>query len=235
MPSLLTVRAKTEAELLAILEKLDRRHKARVRAALERYGSVEAIPFWFWAEMQREIQDETVAALLILMMDADDWTAGRIQGQLKTASFSPKPTLDYARLAASQAERMAQDATRRLRNRLATASLDDVFTQGRRNLIARNETVGASTSGQMGAAGRFSGAGGDGASVFGGQRTRIDLIWTNHPELSKTGPCPVCEPLHGLSQAEWSIQFPTGPMPALGVPHNGCVCTLEPRVIVFGI
>jgi hypothetical protein len=240
MPSLLKIRADNEADLREILEKLDRRHKARVRAALEQYGSVQAIPYQFWENMQREIEDETAEAFLLLIAATDQWTTDQIRRQgVVMRGAGGQGLIDYSRLAAAQAQRMAQETTRTLRGKLAAkiatapedvrGAVDDVFTPERAERIARAEVVRGSSFGEIVAGQRASGFGGDGASTADGQRVRIDLIWMNHPEQSRSGPCPICEPLHGTSQSEWSQQFPAGP-PS---PHLGCVCTLDPRVIVL--
>lgn len=47
-------------------------------------------------------------------------------------------------------------------------------------------------------------------------------LWINNPHLSKTGPCPICAPLHKTPRKVWSDQFPDGP-PA----HVNCVCEID--------
>lgn len=51
--------------------------------------------------------------------------------------------------------------------------------------------------------------------------THPNDLWINHPELSRTGPCPVCLPLHRTIRVIWSVKFPMGP-PA----HGYCVCEI---------
>lgn len=43
-------------------------------------------------------------------------------------------------------------------------------------------------------------------------------LWINNPHLSRTGPCPICEPLHKTPRSVWSEQFSDGP-PA----HPNCI------------
>jgi len=47
-------------------------------------------------------------------------------------------------------------------------------------------------------------------------------LWINNPHLSKSGPCPICEPLHKTPRKVWAEQFPDGP-PA----HWNCVCEID--------
>lgn len=50
-----------------------------------------------------------------------------------------------------------------------------------------------------------------------------DDLWINRPELSKTGPCPTCKPLHRTPRSYWSRIYPSGPGREV---HDGCVCTI---------
>jgi hypothetical protein len=46
--------------------------------------------------------------------------------------------------------------------------------------------------------------------------------WHVHPERSRSGPCPICAPLHKRPRRSWQRRFPFGP-PA----HPRCVCTID--------
>jgi hypothetical protein len=45
--------------------------------------------------------------------------------------------------------------------------------------------------------------------------------WRTNPHLSRTGPCEICRPLHGLPRSIWARTFPTGPP-----LHARCVCDI---------
>jgi hypothetical protein len=51
----------------------------------------------------------------------------------------------------------------------------------------------------------------------------LTKIWTNHPELTRTGPCERCEALNGHAEDEWgSIDASASSGPPL---HDFCACT----------
>lgn len=241
MPTLDDLRARGEAELEEILAKLDRKHRARVQAAIETYGRVQDIPESFWRELQFEIENEQVAAIMLLILAADEWTTDAMERQ--GISVGRGDGRQAALNAARQVQRTAAQTIDTLRNRLgrkiedAKASgpgdvgelteqgideaLDDVFTAERRKTIATDETTIALTKGQ-----REAGARGDGASTEAGQSVTVELIWqTEHDNRV----CPRCAPLEGTTEEVWGKVFPEGPGPEA---HPNCRCGLLPRVIV---
>ena len=242
MPTLDDLRTQGEAELEQILTKLDRRHRARVQAAIEQYGRVQDIPESFWKELQFEIENEQVAAIMLLILAGDEWTTDSLerQGVQRVGRADQRgAALDAAR----QVQRTAAQTVDTLRGRLerkiedAKASgpgdvgelteegieeaLDDVFTDERRQTIATDETTIALTKGQ-----RAAGARGDGASTEAGQQVTIELIWST--ELDRIV-CPRCSPLEGTNEEVWGKVFPDGPGPEA---HPNCRCSLLPRIIV---
>lgn len=241
MPTLDDLRVRGEAELGEILAKLDTRHKARVQAAIEQYSRVQDIPEGFWAELQREIEDEQAAAILLLMLAADEWTAGEIGVE------SQPDTAAYAVLAARQVQATAAQTVGTLRDRLArkiedqrTAGpgplgeitpggvqqvVNDVFSDERRGTIAVDETTQAFSAGQLGARDRITG--GDGAAEIDGKFVTIDLIWGTEMDDRV---CPRCRPLDGTTEDVWGKVFPNGPGPE---SHPNCRCFLRPRAAVW--
>lgn len=244
MPTLDDLRTGGEAELEHILAKLDRRHRARVHAAIERYGSVDEIPESFWTELQRETEEEQVAAVLLLILAADEWTTDEIEKQ----GVAKRRRTDRNRAAVSaarQVQRTSGQTIDTLRKRLgrkiedAKASgpgdvgeltsdgideaLDDVFTDTRRKTIATDETTTAFSTGQRGARDRIEGGG---IKNEQGQRVTLELIWRTERDNIV---CPRCSPLEGKPESVWSQVFPEGPGPAA---HPNCRCSLQPQVIV---
>jgi hypothetical protein len=53
---------------------------------------------------------------------------------------------------------------------------------------------------------------------------KLKYVWTTHPELSKTGPCPICDDLDGEEFSADEVQT-LGYVP--GDVHPNCYCTLE--------
>jgi hypothetical protein len=244
MPPIDDLRAAGEKNMQGILAKLDKRHRARVQAQIERYGRVQDIPEEFWTELQREIEDEQVAAVMLLILAADEWTTEEVRQQGVTKRRRASQT-DAALSAAQQVQRTAAQTVDTLRNRLgrriedAKASgpgdvgeltdegidqaLDDVFTQDRRATIAADQTTTAFSTGQRDAAERI-GRGGITNEV--GQRVTLELTWRTERDNRV---CPRCSPLEGQPESVWSQVFPEGPGPTA---HPNCRCFLQPQVIV---
>ena len=88
------------------------------------------------------------------------------------------------------------------------AAAREVFGRNRIRVIATTETTNAIASGGEIAMNEIG-------------LTHPSDVWINRPELSLTGPCPICRPLHRTIRAIWSGKFPFGP-PA----HVNCVCEI---------
>lgn len=85
----------------------------------------------------------------------------------------------------------------------------EVFNPARGQNVAINETTLAASEGAQQAVSNL------------GLTSRKDK-WHNNPHLSKSGPCPICTPLHKKTRRVWEKKFPTGP-PA----HVRCVCSIK--------
>lgn len=246
MPTLDDLRTAQESQLEELLARLDRRHRAMLRAAIERYGRVQDIPQEVWDRIRADMESEEVAALILLAIAAaDEWTTGEISRQgVRTRGYGQAGFAGYAMDAARRTQAMAAQTTDTLRDRLArkvedmrTAgpgrvgdltdegierALDDVLTTERRRTIAIDQTTSGFSVGQRGARERI--AGGDGATLDTGQRVAIELIWRT--ELDDRV-CPRCSPLEGQPEEVWSRVFPDGPGPEA---HPNCRCSLQPQV-----
>lgn len=251
MLTLSTIRATGESDLESLMQQFDDKHKALLRDAIKKHG-INNVPQAVWNEIQTNIEEGTVSAIILLLMMADDWTTEEIKSQgIVTRSLSGQLQDTYSRVAAAQSRTVAVDSTRELRMRLTRKlqdqaltgegaigdvtdsgideALDDVFTTGRRHGVAVNATTDAMTFGHRGAKERT--IAGDGASLTGdGTRVTVELLWINHPEESESGPCEKCAPLHMQPEKVWSRVYPAGP--GSGV-HKGCVCTLQIRIVPY--
>jgi hypothetical protein len=238
LPTLDAIREAGERDLQELLARLDARHRRILRDAIRRYGRVQNIPESVWEQIRSETESETVALLLLLMINADAWTAGEIKSQGGRIGGAGKGgTAGYALTAAGRATRMSLQTTQTLRDRLARSveqarlntadgklgeltdeglekSLDDVFTKARRETISTNETTGSITSGQRGATGRV------------GQSVTVEMRWVTERDDRV---CPRCSPLQDTPEEVWSLIFPEGPGEEA---HPNCRCELRPVVVV---
>lgn len=85
------------------------------------------------------------------------------------------------------------------------------FGPTRAAMIAQTETTRAAIEGEIEAV----------AELERAHQVAVEGIWQTNPELSATGPCPICQPLDGKVQGvDWF-----DPPPA----HPRCVCSLNYR------
>lgn len=240
MTTLDQIRTAGEADLQALLARLDETTRAKLRAAIRRYGSVRNIPESVWGEIEERTTRDAIVAIYLLMLSADAWTTDELGSQgLQSKRLSRKGGAGYMATAARRAARMAQQTTRSLRDRLGREledrqlstdaspvgeldlgdidkALDEALNENRRETTATNETTGAMSAGQMGAGRRHEP--GAGASI------QIDLVWQTE---SDDRVCPRCSPLHGTTEDVWGKVFPDGPGEDA---HPNCRCSLRPVV-----
>lgn len=245
MPTLDAIRSAGEAEIEAILERSDDYTRRVLRDALRRYGHPRNIPESVWVDVEQHRERQTALALYFLMLAADDWTTDELSSQgLKTRRMSPERLAGYSVDAARRAQRMSQQTTQTLRDRLGRKiedqqlsveespvgeldlgdidkALDDVLNKKSRETTATNETTGAMSQGQRGAGKRHEP--GAGSSV------QIDLVWQTE---SDDRVCPRCSPLDGTTEEIWGKVFPEGPGEEA---HPNCRCSLRPVVRALAI
>lgn len=241
------LRTAAEFDLQKVLASLDRRHRAMLRAAIKKYGRVQNIPDSVWADIQRDTEDATTAAILLLLIAADEWTTDQIAAQGVEVK---RPTYEeqlhrYAATAARRSQAMAAGTLTTVRNRLARniedsmltsargktgelttdgidEALDDVFTDSRREGIAIDQTTGGFSIGQRAARDR---AVIGGPTKDDGVAMTVALIWRT--ELDNLV-CPRCSPLEGQLEDVWGSVFPEGPGPTA---HPNCRCYLEVKTV----
>lgn len=91
--------------------------------------------------------------------------------------------------------------------------LTPVFGPVRAEMISITETTRAAVQGELAI---INGLQAD----YAARGQRIIPYWVTRPELSATGPCPLCEPLDGLAQGDGWFDPPPS-------PHPRCVCSLR--------
>ena len=241
MTDLDTIRNQGEEEIAAILASLDERHKAILRDALRRYGSVENIPLDVWGKIQEDTEEEAAAVLLLLMLGGAGFTSSEIELQ---GGRTKRPDLGrMSLLAARQAMNAAANDNASLMKRITYAleqarlnqnfgdigdltqegidkALQDVFDAKRRQGMAIDQTTEALTTGQR-EAGRSAAT-----TNTSGQRVNILMLWRTARD---NGVCQRCEPLNDKPEEIWSLVFPNGP----GInAHPSCRCRLRAVVVV---
>ena len=247
MPTLDDLRTASEAKLEKLLARMDRRHKAMLRAAIEQYGRVQDIPQSVWDEIRADMENEEVAAAVLLaIIIGDEWTTDELKRQqVQGRNFTRRQLQSYALTAARQTQEVAAQTVDTLKQRLGRKiedsktvgpggvgeltsqgiddTLEDVFSDERRGTIATDHTTRGLSAGQLGASAR---AGGDGAQTTAGQRVQIQMVWVTERDYKV---CPRCSPLHDQPEAVWGQVFPNGPGPDA---HPNCRCSLRPVVVV---
>lgn len=221
------IRQDAERSLSVALSKLTPRFQGMIYAALRDYGSIRAIPPQFWEELAQQVNQRASASLLILMIAAYADTEDSLD--LERADEA-----DIAIAASPIATRIGQHNSRlwmdSVRRRLigieqggmtvGRDDISDIVSDDGAVLTSRNATTTARAASRRSA----------GSEYVRRKGGAIQLVWTTHPELSASGPCPTCEDLDGLPEfgdefggGGWAEDFPDGP-PA----HPNCVCDLTP-------
>lgn len=228
-------------QLASKVGKLTDRHRRELRHLLGNPPRAENVPASFWADVQREMEEELAAALMLLFLAAVDSHGGdvsvaeaagaihaseraSVQGQRYRSSLQGRlDTLlgDFRSDAVGTGDGLAgkigsagYDATR-----TATVDLGPLFQDldqtfdAQAERIAASETTNAET------------AGGDAAQVIKYGDVSQDDIWRAHPSRTKTGSCNRCKRLDGTKRKVWGQideEAAGGPM-----LHEHCACTID--------
>lgn len=232
MASLDAIREAAEGQLDRILAKLDRRHRALLLGAVQTFGGLEFVPQSIWDEIRQDLENETAAALLAIIIASDGWTRDRIVHQgVAIRGPTPADVSRYGTVAAVQAQSLAADRLAGIQRRFAD-SLEE-FQDARRaaseafKASARERDVVTTTTDTMSLGQRGAGRAGDGASTADGQRVSVEMIWATERDARV---CPICAPLDRTAENVWGRTQPNGP-PA----HPNCRCSLTPKVIVQSV
>lgn len=219
-------RDRLERQFSTRLGTLSKRHADQLARLLGNPPNVANVPDGFWAQVQREQEDEMQALmLLIFLASADqhataadvDVTAGLV-GRMESqgVAFSRSRANQVANGFIQHSRDMLGNAAQRWRDQIdagntitqaeVDADIDSIFGNRRMDGIAVNETTQAQY------------AGGDNlirATVGISQKDR----WFTRSDRHV---CSVCSPLHRTLRDVWERDFPQGP-PA----HPNCRCWIE--------
>ncbi len=233
MAAIEDIRNAGEADLTRRLQKINKKYRKRIRAAIAEYGSLGAIPDSFWQEMEREINSESTAAMLLILIAAYDSTSNRLglrAEEQRTRQEAEQITRQrgevLARGEVASIRRRLQDTITKQRTLPTTPTtpisiptrdidiitpetIEDILSDQRAERAGTTETTGAISSGQRGGRDDFEQADPLNTTV---------MIWRTERDARV---CPICSPLDGKTDKVWSQQFPSGP-PA----HINCRCEL---------
>lgn len=221
------LRTATESSLQSLLAKLRPNHRERVLAAISEYGNVGNVPQAFWNELQADIENESIAAMLLLLvavytkettsfgLDPPDERQLRTQATPAAQALGRDVARDYVdairgRLTDKIDSRIGElnAAGAEAARAVIKQEIDDVIDvpQAESSTIT-NTTRGVSTA---------QGSAFDDVGRATGQA--IDQKWVTEKDARV---CPTCSPLEGRPSIDWVEKFPSGP-PA----HPRCRCRL---------
>lgn len=226
-------RDKIEGAFAFKLARLTGRQRRRLRVLMGSPPNPANVPASFWDEVRRE-NEETLATLLYLVysdnarfhaaagnrvlgVDATQLQIGRLDQQAEQWARNRAAEKATAITAATRQKfvdkmvdlKTKQDAGEKITRTEFDDTLGDVFSTKKSGGVATSETTVAQSEG------------GD-AGIEATVGISLDDLWINRPGLSRTGPCPICKPLHRTRREVWELQFPGGP-PA----HDYCVCEIQ--------
>ena len=256
MASIIPLRDKAEHDLTTKLGAVFLSFVPIVSAAIVQFGNPKAIPEFFWNSLRAEIDRNLEAAVLLIILAADEWELKDLTTE--DVEAFPKTTAgEYATAAAKIATSSSEQSIGKSREELqrawvesfeAAENIEDetggelkvpvseiagnavsaVF--GEPNNITLAERIAAHAAVQGVSVGQIGASKAELVSRSDRpEKNRVETIWRIHPEEAKSGmSCPICTPLDGQPERIWGRQFPDGPP----TPHPHCHCTLENQVVV---
>lgn len=219
-------RAALESDFAERLGSMTTRQRQRLRELMGNPPDPSNVPESFWVEVQREAEAQTLAALYLLFLESAAFHGGdrlSLDAQALDWARSRGAAVgqSYARTAREQFGQLARKLLVPERpapppipglppvtpaETFTQQQLDDelakIFGPSKAERIAVTETTAAQT------------AGGD-AGVESTVGTSALDTWSVHPELTRTGPCPNCAALDGVTRDRWGLT----PLPGEG--HDG--------------
>jgi len=209
--------------------RLSKRHRRELRELLGYPPDPSNVPQSFWDRVENETREETAVLLLMLFVVSARSHIRQVGGSFESVrSRIIQQGEAYSQEQSSQiANRYAEGARLGLQSKrikwnqdeeggILTKSrveedLEKILGRGRAERISVNGTTEAITAG---------GDTGVGMTVGISQ----DDLWINRPWMSRTGPCPICKPLHRTKRSEWGQKYPNGPGESV---HSHCVCVIQ--------
>ncbi len=243
-------RATLEGKFARRLERLNADQRRKLLAILGNPPRWELIPESFWQEMERDTQNETIAALYLLFIASANYHTGQ-SGMTRDATligrmdntaeaYAAQRSRDFAASYVGSAQRRIERLAQRMRNEAAKAGLKtlrkgepaEVFRIDQAKLdeevakaLGPNQAASAANN-EVTAA---QNAGGD-AGVDATVGLSASDTWDIHPELSRGGVCVNCKRMANIPRSQWQLiplETDDGHQFATREPGNapGCNCT----------
>lgn len=173
----------------------------------------------FWAKFERDIGDQLAVLLFGVFLASVRFHSGGSELDQQAIDAGIPWSAERARYLSSLISQTSVRWIRELLQDLASgaiteddvgARLDRIFGKKRAGLVAQQAvTYGQTHGGEW--------------SMRQLELISAEDVWVTHPELSQTGPCPICGPLDGTPRSHWEVLFPLGPPE----PHLTCVCSIR--------
>jgi hypothetical protein len=236
-------RNKQVDRLAGSIRGLSGRHLRELKHLLGNPPSMANVPASFWQDVQREMEEELTAAILLLLLASVDHHGGDVdvvEGAMtiQAAERSAMQGQRYADAVKGRTETLLAETVRepdarkppedlpgtggeasveiKRREEARLAKLIEELEKtfdAQAERIAASETTNAET------------VGGDAAAVTKWGDVSQDDIWRAHPSRTKTGSCQRCLRLDGTKRKDWGRldeEAAGGPM-----LHEHCACTIE--------
>tara|TARA_B100000519_G_scaffold25799_1_gene18114 strand:+ start:17083 stop:17847 length:765 start_codon:yes stop_codon:yes gene_type:complete len=242
-------RKEEEEKFTKRMKSLSRRHRKMLLEIMGTPPNPDNVPEEFWQLVQREVEEETAAILLMLFGIGASTAATSVGGDFLA---NQDLLLDQAERYADERSRYAaRNYTRSARDSLQRRA-DEWTDTGRVTKPVKppkpgdsplpvqpepfepptkkevdegldkifGDSLAEKTAVDETTAAQFNG-GEAGVGVTVG--ISDDDIWKTRPWLSRSGPCKTCRALNGTRRPVWSVRFPDGPGESV---HPYCVCEI---------
>lgn len=234
--------------LAGAVRDLSGRHLRELKHLLGKPPSMANVPQAFWDDVEREMEEELTASILLLLLASVDHHGGDVDASeaamvIQAAERAAMQGQRYRDSLQQRTEKLLSEVEpasgREADSRVSPANLpadDDapasteikrqeearlaqLIDELEQSLDAQAERIAASETTNAET------AGGDAAAVTKFGDVSQDDIWRAHPSRTKTGSCARCLRLDGTKRKEWGNIDPD----AAGGPmlHEHCACTID--------
>lgn len=221
-------RMKREERVAKALRSLHGKQLKKLKGYLGEPPNPDNVPAKFW----KEIEDDTLTALLPLLAliyhDSSKQFADGLIAKDDATKWAESRTEKLGKLLAENNKGRFEDAAKSLsKGEIDEAAFLDragsIFGDTHADGIAINETTVAAVRGQEDAKVENNRLADAGEKLPDGSDA---VVMVAYWEIEDNDACPVCKPLNGLPESEWSKKFPDGPGPEV---HPHCRCRLGYR------
>lgn len=200
---------------LALLVQMNDRHRDELRRWLGNPPLWENVPQVFWRKVEREVNDELAAVLLLIYAQSAEFhgldpDTATVAGRRWAANQAGATARQYTETTQARTQAATQEWLQRMLvdgEQIPQADIDERLDSILGESRATGAAMDAVTTAQTG-------GGEDAVRALGGI-TDTDTWYTEQDDKV----CPTCEPLHAQPRTVWQSEVPAGP-PA----HPRCRC-----------